>query len=92
VYTWGKAKDGGHGELKNNQDNFEPKLVKFFGKNNLKVEKVYAGSRHSLALTTCNKVYSWGKGDYGQLGNGMINDCLEPTRVMFPMSPSVLKY
>jgi alpha-tubulin suppressor-like RCC1 family protein len=64
--------------------------MKFF--QNIKVSNVYAGSRHSLALTANNEVYAWGKGEYGQLGNGMINDCAEPTRVKFPMSPSLVQF
>lgn len=37
---------------------------------NLDVTAVYAGLRHSFALTSNGKVYAWGNNEYGQLGLG----------------------
>lgn len=31
---------------------------------------VNAGGRHAMALTADGKVFSWGDGEYGQLGHG----------------------
>ena len=31
---------------------------------------VSSGGRHSMALTADGKVFSWGDGEYGQLGHG----------------------
>ena len=31
---------------------------------------VHSTSRHALALTADGKVFSWGDGEYGQLGHG----------------------
>ena len=81
VYTWGYAgKTGffnwmytqeigalGHGDK---QHKFLPKKVEFFEKNNINVKSIYAGLYHTIALTEDDKVYTWGRGLYGVLGNG----------------------
>jgi hypothetical protein len=45
---------------------------------------VACGSRHSLALTRSGRVYSWGRGIYGQLGLGDTMDRHSPCRVPLP--------
>lgn len=39
---------------------------------------VYTGGRHSLALTTDGKVFSWGEGDDGKLGHFSRWNCDKP--------------
>ena len=36
-----------------------------------------SGARHALALTADGKVFSWGDGEFGQLGHGD-NQCVQP--------------
>ena len=36
----------------------------------LKIEKIYAGYRHSIVIDTTNHAWAWGKNDYGLLGVG----------------------
>lgn len=81
VWTWGYGgKKGffnwmytqevgalGHGNL---EPYFNPKKVQFFEDNKLKVEQIAAGNYHSVAVTSCGKMYNWGRGLYGVLGNG----------------------
>lgn len=81
VWTWGYGgKKGffnwmytqevgalGHGNL---EPYFNPKKVQFFEDNNLKVEQIAAGNYHCVAVTSCGKMYNWGRGLYGVLGNG----------------------
>jgi len=31
-----------------------------------------AGNHHSAALSVCGRVYTWGRGRYGQLGHGTV--------------------
>lgn len=38
------------------------------------VQQLAAGSFHVCALTTVNQVRCWGRGDFGQLGNGATSD------------------
>lgn len=39
---------------------------------------MYTGGRHSLALTTDGKVFSWGEGDDGKLGHFSRWNCDKP--------------
>ncbi|UPQ97120.1 chromosome condensation regulation protein [Chloropicon primus] len=43
--------------------------------------QVAAGENHSCALGMDGKVYAWGKGRYGQLGNGRFGYSLSPAHV-----------
>lgn len=47
------------------------------------VVAVYAGAQHSAALTKRGKIYTWGRGDSGQLGHGGVarDDRPTPTQV-----------
>jgi len=67
VYAWGgnSYSQLGTKELETGEEN-RPRKVE-----NLKnVVQVAAGNSSSLALTAGGKLYSWGYGEYGQLGNG----------------------
>ncbi|TNV74875.1 hypothetical protein FGO68_gene16760 [Halteria grandinella] len=89
VYTWGYGgKTGffnwmytqevgalGHGDKKHH---FTPKKVDFFEKNNIKVKSVQAGMYHCVALAEDGRLYLWGRGLYGVLGNGSNSYSLEP--------------
>jgi alpha-tubulin suppressor-like RCC1 family protein len=47
---------------------FSPTLVPFFKNNNLKVNKISTGDMHVIVLTTNNRVFTWGCGEFGRLG------------------------
>ena len=68
VYTWGKGQDGqlGHGTT---QDEPEPRLVSYFGAHHIKVVALAGGYFHSAALSRRFQLYTWGCGEYGQLGH-----------------------
>lgn len=67
VFAWGLNNYGqlGLGDLKNR---LNPELVPSLS--GIGVVELAAGTHHSLALTKDGKVYSFGRGDYGQLGLG----------------------
>ncbi|XAR70849.1 hypothetical protein NMG60_11027880 [Bertholletia excelsa] len=44
---------------------------------------VAAGEAHTLALTGDGKVYAWGRGTFGRIGNGLEADALFPVSVDF---------
>jgi hypothetical protein len=78
LYTFGSGNWGvlGHG----NEDSVKiesPKLVEYFSKNKIKIQKVCMGDFHTLALDDNGNVYSWGyggkKGFMNLLFTGNIN-------------------
>ena len=77
VYTWGDSSGKlvggtgvlGHGDLEPVK---VPKEISFFSNENLKIVQIAGGKAHMIALDEHGGVWSWGKGDYGRLGNGSI--------------------
>ena len=69
VFTWGNGGEGrlGHGDMK---DCSSPTLVKGLEKEF--VVSVAAGTAFSMVLTENGHVFTWGKGNEGQLGTGII--------------------
>jgi regulator of chromosome condensation len=49
----------------------------------LKIKMATAGQHHSMLLAEDGSVYTWGRGDYGQLGHNAKQSCASPTRVAF---------
>ncbi|KAI1904113.1 hypothetical protein AGOR_G00002350 [Albula goreensis] len=47
------------------------------------VTSISCGSRHTAALTCTGDLYTWGWGEYGQLGQGTTHSSDSPTRVEF---------
>ncbi len=43
--------------------------------------QVATGGYHSVALTTDGRVYTWGRNNFGQLGDGTTTDAAAPTQV-----------
>ena len=78
VWSWGWGGYGmlGHGDQ---QNQLLPKKIEAFA--GLRVVAVSVGHDHSLALTADGAVWSWGDGDYGQLGHGDEEDQWQPKKV-----------
>ena len=51
-----------------------PALVQ--GLSSVKVVAVAAGESHSAAITDKGALYTWGRGNYGRLGHGMMKHCV----------------
>jgi alpha-tubulin suppressor-like RCC1 family protein len=68
VWTWGKGWATGH----NDEDTAYLVSTKVTGGGieEAIVVQVAAGNDHSMALTSTGEFYSWGEGNYGQLGHG----------------------
>lgn len=89
VWTWGYAgKKGmfnwmynqevgalGHGDK---EPHFNPKRVDYFHENKIKVTSIAAGNYHCVALDDKNRMYNWGRGQYGVLGNGSNSEHMTP--------------
>ncbi|XP_055518566.1 RCC1 domain-containing protein 1 isoform X1 [Leucoraja erinacea] len=58
-----------------------PALLDFPGE--LEMCKVSCGSRHTAAVTRCGKLYTWGWGNYGQLGHGQTDSSDVPRLVEY---------
>ncbi|KAH3745060.1 RCC1/BLIP-II protein [Pelomyxa schiedti] len=67
LYTWGKGQDGrlGHGDEK---DQWEPKAIEYFIDNRISILSMSGGYFHSAAIADDFQLYTWGFGEYGQLG------------------------
>jgi alpha-tubulin suppressor-like RCC1 family protein len=66
VYSWG---DNAYGQLGNNRTG-DSRSVPARVQGMPKVKQIAAGCDFSLALLENGKVYAWGRGIHGQLGNG----------------------
>jgi RCC1 and BTB domain-containing protein len=78
VYAWG---ENDFGQIGNGFNDNQLKPIKVKGFNNERVVMISCGCEHSMALTECGHVYSWGYNDFGQLGIGNTEDSNEPKLV-----------
>ena len=85
LYTWGwggsffqGAGALGHGDKTTRH---EPEVVQALLDDELSVEEVQCGKAHTLLRTNDGEVWSFGKGEYGRLGNGSSSDLLLPEPV-----------
>ncbi|WIO46240.1 Fibronectin type-III domain-containing protein [Candidatus Southlakia epibionticum] len=92
VYAWGYNPTGqlGNGAT---VDSRTPVAVKatgtpMAGKN---IIKIAAGVHNSLALASDGTVYTWGRGEFGQLGNGTTTDSNIPVAVKTVGTPMASK-
>ncbi len=81
VYVWGH---GLYGQLGNgnNTDSNVPVAIDTSGVLSGKIiSQIALGSYHSIALSSDGKVYTWGSGNFGQLGNQTFTDTSVPVAV-----------
>ena len=78
VWSWGHGGEGrlGHGD---DQNHLLPKKVEAIA--GQRAIAVSAGSGHSIAITADGAVWSWGRGDEGQLGHGNQQGQLLPKKI-----------
>jgi hypothetical protein len=75
VYAWGSNHCG---QIGNGCNDAQLIPIKVKGFNNEKVVMISCGYEHSMALTECGHVYSWGHNGFGQLGIGNTVHSNEP--------------
>lgn len=80
AWSWGDGKYGqlGHGDT---SSCIFPKELSDFKKT--KIAQISAGAKHSLALCDGGKLFSWGHGDHGTLGNGGYDGSPRPSAIKF---------
>lgn len=78
LYTWG---NNAYGQLgtNNTADADQPQAITNPVLSNVK--RIAAGSLHSVALKTDGTVWTWGRNNYGQIGNGTTEDQMIPVQV-----------
>eukprot|EP00949_MAST-11_sp_MAST-11-sp1_P002114 g2114.t1 len=91
VYTWGS---GDHGCLGNGTEQAleSPIAVKCFQKgqpNEANLISVSCGMYHTAVLADDHRLYTWGRGQDGQLGNGYFVDAAKPVLVQTPSKEAV---
>lgn len=70
VYSWGKQGEGQCGLGYLDKDQLVPRNIEKLLDTH--VVDIACGYTHTLALTARGEVYSWGLGEYGQLGRGIV--------------------
>ncbi|XP_051897060.1 probable E3 ubiquitin-protein ligase HERC3 [Pristis pectinata] len=89
VFTFGA---GNYGQLGHNSERDELKPLLLAELSGIKVSQIACGSYHTLAFSgTSGKLYSFGRGENGQLGSGHTDNQLVPRLVSFSMDSPILQ-
>eukprot|EP00511_Aplanochytrium_stocchinoi_P005883 CAMPEP_0204840910 /NCGR_PEP_ID=MMETSP1346-20131115/39503_1 /ASSEMBLY_ACC=CAM_ASM_000771 /TAXON_ID=215587 /ORGANISM="Aplanochytrium stocchinoi, Strain GSBS06" /LENGTH=436 /DNA_ID=CAMNT_0051978609 /DNA_START=54 /DNA_END=1364 /DNA_ORIENTATION=+ len=82
LYTWGRGETmtGGPGPLGHGDGKARkiPEKVFIGGKEDLKLKSIALGEKHMISLGLDGEVWSWGKGEFGRLGNFANTDQATP--------------
>ena len=69
-FSWGQDKHHlGYATAGSNSLQFSPRLISHFPRNRVSITALAVGNLHALALDMTGKVYAWGVGRSGRLGN-----------------------
>ncbi|XP_030385071.1 probable E3 ubiquitin-protein ligase HERC4 isoform X2 [Scaptodrosophila lebanonensis] len=85
VLSWGDNDCGQLGQATDQEIIELPKIVRYLVSKT--VVQIACGNNHSLALTCCGELYSWGSNIYGQLG---VKSPQELTHCNYPMRLTTL--
>jgi hypothetical protein len=69
VYSFGWNEYGELGLGIQKKNKFTPTLISYFRDNKIEIKQISCGGDHSLVLSKNGEVYSFGWGEYGQLGH-----------------------
>lgn len=92
VYAWGAGGNGALGNGSNANSNIPVEVTSTGVLQDRVISQVAAGANYlSVALDTTGRVYSWGLGTSGQLGNGAVSSSATPvaTTVAIPIAFTV---
>ncbi|MFZ6181195.1 RCC1 domain-containing protein [Nannocystis pusilla] len=85
VWAWGRNNRGQLGIGTTGASKNKPQMVTGIPTRSIRIA---AGENHSLALDEYGKVWAWGEGSSGQLGNGSLS--ASPTPKQVPLSANVV--
>lgn len=79
IFGWGNNANGQIGDGTNELHTRPLEINEFFNLNtNEKIIKISAGEFHSAAITSQGRLFTWGKNNYGQIGNNNLVKQLLP--------------
>ena len=85
VYSMGDNNKYGQLGHQDKHSRYHPILVDYFFRNQEKINQMSCGFNHVIAKNINGKVFTWGMGTFGQLGQGSLtNELLIPTEVKIP--------
>ena len=83
VYSMGKSNKYGQLGVGDFNPRYGPTLIEFFALNLERINQVSCGFKHCVAKSTTGRVYTWGCGCKGQLGQDNYNNMSIPGIVRF---------
>lgn len=87
AYAWGLNSNGQLGDGTTQEQLTPVQVTQGDIPSGVSIEQVSAGGNHTLALGSDGKVYAWGSNDYGQLGNGDMENSTTARRVVSESIP-----
>lgn len=87
LYAWG---DNSYGQLGTGQIKLRSKPVEVSMSAGVSTTMAAAGHEHNLAAGADGKVYAWGRGDSGQMGNGATTNRSTPVASSLPTGAAKL--
>ncbi|GCF93871.1 hypothetical protein NRIC_17620 [Enterococcus florum] len=92
VWTWGHNANGklGAGVAEEARYFGGMKRLPFFVDNDIKVKEIVTSYRAFFALTEDGKIYAWGNGARGKMGNNSLADAHSPVKVQIPETEKVI--
>ena len=81
LYSFGIDNSAGQLGLGHYQAEDEPRLIESLKYDGGRITQVSCGYKHAICKNTVGKVFAWGWGMYGQLGNGSVKDSPIPRQV-----------
>ncbi|KAM7280161.1 hypothetical protein ACFE04_007295 [Oxalis oulophora] len=86
VYGWGRGEHGrlGFGDNDKSSKMLPQKVNLLAGKD---IVQISCGGTHSVALSRDGRLFSFGRGDHGRLGNGRKSTTGQPVEVPIELSP-----
>eukprot|EP00931_Biecheleriopsis_adriatica_P066264 TRINITY_DN4065_c0_g1_i1.p1 TRINITY_DN4065_c0_g1~~TRINITY_DN4065_c0_g1_i1.p1 ORF type:complete len:892 (-),score=176.46 TRINITY_DN4065_c0_g1_i1:172-2847(-) len=79
TYTWGNSDSGklGHGSNMLRSSMGYPKMLKM----EQRMQQVACGQQHTAMIDTSGRLFTFGAGWYGRLGQGSMDNCYSPKRI-----------
>jgi alpha-tubulin suppressor-like RCC1 family protein len=81
VHTWGYNISGQLGNNTTTQSNIPINVSSFGSLSGQTIIAIAGGGGHTIAISSTGQVHTWGKNDYGQLGNNTLTQSNIPTNV-----------